>query len=243
MSFPTFYIPPDQISGDQAVMTGDEFRHARLTLRLETGDAVRIVDGEGVSWDAVIQSMGKEEGTLALSGREVESSPSFRLTIAMGIVQGERFDWAIQKGTELGVTNFIPLVTERTELKIKGNWRRLDRLKRVIVSTCKQCGRARFPTISDPISLGQLETGPYDLSVVFWEEKAAKPLKEVADSIETPASCLMVIGPVGGLTVGEVDLFKEKGYIVVGMGSRILRTETAVTAGAALLQYLWGDLN
>lgn len=243
MSFPTFYIPPDHISGDQAVMTGDELRHARLTLRLGIGDTVRIMDGKGGSWEALIQSMGKEEGTLRLTDKEVEPASPFRLVIAMGIVPGDRFEWALQKGTELGATNFIPLVTERTELKIRGNWKRLDRLKRVIVSTCKQCGRARFPTISDPIPLRELGTDHYDLCVVFWEGKAVKPLKQVAEEIEPPGSCLMVIGPVGGLTVGEVELLKEKGCIVTGMGSRILRTETAVTTGAALLQYLWGDLN
>ena len=242
MSSPTFYIPPEQITGDTAVMTGDELRHARLTLRLTTGDTVKIVDGEGGSWEAMIRSMNKEEGTLTLSDMEVEPSPLFDLTIAMGVVQGERFDWAIQKGTELGATNFIPLVTERTELKTMGNWKRLDRLKRVIVSTCKQCGRARFPSILDPVSLSELETDPYDLSVVFWEEKDVNHLREVATGIEPPRSCLMVIGPVGGLTVGEVEQLKEKGCTVAGMGSRILRTETAVTVGAALLQNLLGDL-
>ena len=242
MSSPTFYIPPERINGDSAVMTGDELRHARLTLRLGSGDTIRIVDGEGESWQALIKSMGKEEGTLTLSGREVEPSPSFKLTIAMGIVQGERFDWAIQKGTELGASAFVPLLSERTEVSLKHIQKRLSRLERIIVSACKQCGRARFPTISDPVPLMELDTSPYDLSVVFWEEEAVKNLKEVAEGIDPPGSCLMVIGPVGGLTVEEVGLLKEKGCIVAGMGSRVLRTETAVTVGAALLQYLWGDM-
>jgi 16S rRNA (uracil1498-N3)-methyltransferase len=95
----------------------------------------------------------------------------------------------------------------------------------------------------DPVSLSELETDPYDLSVAFWEEKDVNHLREVATGIEPPRSCLMVIGPVGGLTVGEVEQLKEKGCTVAGMGSRILRTETAVTVGAGLLQYLWGDLS
>ncbi len=83
MSLPTFYIPPSMITEKSAILEGDELRHARLTLRLGTGDAVRIVDGEGVSWNALIQSMGKEEGTLTLSEKGVEPIPSFKLTIAM----------------------------------------------------------------------------------------------------------------------------------------------------------------
>ncbi|MCJ7499641.1 16S rRNA (uracil(1498)-N(3))-methyltransferase [bacterium] len=242
MSLPTFYIPPSRITGKSAILEGDELRHARLTLRLGTGDSVKIVDGEGASWNALIKSMDKEKSTLTLSDKEVEPIPSFKLTIAMGIVPGDRFDWAIQKGTELGAADFIPLLTERTELKIRGYWKRLDRLKRVIVSTCKQCGRSRFPTISEPVSLKELKTDPYDLSVVFWEEKTVRHLKEVTEGIEPPGSVLMLIGPVGGLTVDEVELLKDKGFKVAGMGSRVLRTETAVTAGAALMQYLFGDM-
>lgn len=242
MSLPTFYIPPDQIDGDTAKLTGDELRHARLTLRLGTGDMVRIVDGEGRSWEGSILSMNKEASDLSLTRQILELTPGFNLTVAMGIVQGERFDWAIQKGTELGVSSFLPLITERTEIKIKGRWKRLPRFERIITSACKQSGRARFPTISEPVLLDELETGPYDLSLVFWEEEGVRHLKEVVSEIDRPESCLMIIGPVGGLTVREVELLKGKGCIVAGMGSRILRTETAVTAGTTLLQYLWGDM-
>ncbi|MDF1526337.1 MAG: RsmE family RNA methyltransferase [bacterium] len=242
MSLHTFYIPPADIKGDTGTLTGDELRHARLTLRLGTGDAMKIVDGEGVSWNALVQSMEKEKGTLTLSDRKVEPIPSFRLTIAMGIVPGDRFDWAIQKGTELGASAFWPLITERTEVKIKGGWKRLPRLQRVVVSACKQCERSRFPVISEPLPLKELDTDLHDLSVVFWEEKTVRHLKEVTEGIDPPGSALMVIGPVGGLTVDEVELLKDKGFTVAGMGSRVLRTETAVTAGAALLQYLWGDM-
>jgi 16S rRNA (uracil1498-N3)-methyltransferase len=133
MSSPTFYIPPKQIVDDTATLTGDELRHARLTLRLGTGDAVRIVNGEGTSWNAIIESIGKAKGSLTLSDKRVEPNPSFTLTIAMGIVPGDRYDWAIQKSTELGANGFIPLVTERTEFKSKGNWKRVDRLKRVVI--------------------------------------------------------------------------------------------------------------
>jgi len=242
MSLPTFYIPPAGITGDTAVLSGDELRHARVTLRLGSGDRVRVVDGEGRSWDACIQTMEKGKSSLTLSRKEMEVVPDFHLTVAMGIVQGERFDWAIQKGTELGVTAFVPLVTERTEFRTGGYWKRLDRLQRVIVSACKQCGRARFPDLSEPVPLRDLDTSRYDLSVVFWEEHADGALKNAVKAVDPPGSCLMVVGPVGGLTREEVEFLRGKGCIVAGLGSRILRTETAVTAGASLLQFLWGDM-
>jgi len=242
MSLPTFYIPPSRITGKTALLTGDELRHARLTLRLGVGDAVRIVDGEGSSWDASFQTMGRTEGSLKLGTRETEPFPDFTLDIAMGIVQGDRFDWAIQKTTELGASGFIPLLTERTEVKVEGNWKKAGRLQRVIASACKQCGRARFPTIFPPVSIEEMDTDHHDLMVVFWEEGTAISLRETAEKIDPPGSCLMVIGPVGGLTGKEVDHLRKKGAIVAGLGPRILRTETAVTAGAALLQFMWGDM-
>ena len=88
MSLPTFYIPPDQIDGDTAKLTGDELRHARLTLRLGAGDTVRIVDGDGRSWEGSIRSMSKEMSDLSLARPILEPTPGFSLTVAMGIVQG-----------------------------------------------------------------------------------------------------------------------------------------------------------
>lgn len=242
MSHPTFYIPPDLIDGETGILTGDELRHARLTLRLGAGDTVRVVDGEGVSFTGRIRTMNREKGTVALTDRGVEPPLPFSLTVAMGIVKGERFDWAIQKATELGVGSFIPLLTERTETRSKGKWKRLPRLERVIVSSCKQSGRARFPSISEPVDIGNLDVGRYDTSIVFWENEAGKSLRETAEGIKAPASAIMIAGPVGGLTPQEVESLQDKGSLVAGMGPRILRTETAVTAGAALLQFLWGDM-
>ncbi len=242
MSLSTFHIPTEKISGDTAILEGEELRHARLTLRLGPGEEARILDGKGTSYRAEFISVEKERALLRITSRSRETDPSFRLTIAMGIVPGDRYDWAVQKGTELGARAFIPLVTERTEVRLKGKWKRLERLQRVVVAACKQCGRASFPAISEPVALENLDIGGFDLTVVFWEGKTVPPLKTVARDRNPPASCLMVIGPVGGLTAAEAALLKERGAHLAGMGPRILRTETAVAAGATLLQFLWGDM-
>jgi 16S rRNA (uracil1498-N3)-methyltransferase len=240
MSLPTFYIPPELIKADVATLLGDELRHARSTLRLKPGDGARILDGEGNLYEARFRRVGKAEAVLDILSVSREPEPAFSLTVAMGVVQGERFDQALQKGTELGVARFIPLLTERTDIKPGVQWKRLERLKRVVVSACKQCGRARFPTITEPVALESLDVAPYDLTVLFWEEAASLSL--AADQSPHPGSCLMVIGPVGGLTAAEAQTLKGKGAIIAGLGPRVLRTETSVTAGVTILQYLWGDL-
>ncbi|UCG38593.1 MAG: 16S rRNA (uracil(1498)-N(3))-methyltransferase [bacterium] len=242
MSLPIFYIPPEHFDGDAATLTGDELRHARLTLRLGPGDRALVVDGEGTLCEGTFSSMEKAQGVLQITSRTREAEPAFSLTIAMGIVAGERFDWALQKGTELGASAFIPLLSRRTEVKASRPWKRLERLRRVVVSACKQCGRARFPTLSEPVALHDLSTAGYDLALAFWESDRAAPLSEAAGRVQRPASCLMIIGPVGGFAPEEAEILREKGCLLAGLGPRILRTETAVTAGAALVQYLWGDM-
>jgi 16S rRNA (uracil1498-N3)-methyltransferase len=241
MSLPTFYIPPEHIKPDTATMGSDELRHARSTLRMKPADKARILDGEGNLYEAKVRTMGKDEATFEILSVTAEPVPSFSLTVAMGVVQGERFDWALQKATELGATHFIPLLSERTDIKPGEKWKRLPRLQRVVQSACKQSGRARFPVISEPAFIGDLPVDTYDLAVLFWEGKS-QSLSEIAPNISRPSSCLMIIGPVGGLSPAEAKGLRKKGAIVAGLGPRVLRTETAVTAGVALLQYLWGDL-
>ena len=241
MSLPTFYIQPDQIKPDTATLGSDELRHARSTLRMKPGDKARILDGEGNLYEAKIRTISKDEATFDILSVTKEPLPPFSLTVAMGVVQGERFDWALQKATELGVAHFIPLLSERTDIKPGESWKRLTRLQRVVQSACKQSGRARFPIISEPVSILDLPVSDYDQTVLFWEGKG-QSLSEIAPKLSRPGSCLMVIGPVGGLTPVEAKALREKGAIVAGLGPRVLRTETAVTAGAALLQYLWGDI-
>ena len=138
---------------------------------------------------------------------------------------------------------FIPLVTERVEDKVLSRpWNRKERLTRIIASACKQCERARFPLLAEPIHLEALGSDGFDMAVAFWESEEAPNIAEIADSGIRPRSCLMVIGPVGGLTADEARRMEERGFILAGMGSRVLRTETAVAAGAAIIQYLWGDM-
>jgi 16S rRNA (uracil1498-N3)-methyltransferase len=242
MSNKTFYIEPNNIQGKTAILTGEELHHARNVMRLEPGDEIELVDGLGNMHRATFLSISSEEGKLEISSTETENDPSFSLTMAMGIVKGERFEWALQKCTELGVAAFIPLITERTEVKPAKPWPRLKRLEKIIISACKQCERARFPVLESPIVLEDLKPSEYDLTIVLWESGSSPSLNETVSNIASPVSCLLVIGPVGGFTDGEIHYLVERGFIAAGFGPRILRTETAATAGAAVLGSLFGDL-
>ena len=242
MSLHTFYIPPPDISLETALLKGDELRHAKNTLRLGPGNRVQIIDGEGGRFEMAIEAVEKTAARLRILSRDVEPPPSFSLTLAMGIVPGERYDWAVQKGTELGAAAIVPLVTERTEEAHRIPWKRLERLRRVAVSACKQCGRAWFPRFSEPVDLLDLDPRDFDMAVAFWEEENKSLPLPFGKEGKTPETGLMVVGPVGGLSRGEAEGLRDRGCVLAGLGPRVLRTETAVAAGAALMQYLYGDL-
>ena len=192
--------------------------------------------------EGVIDTVEKGEARLKVTFRTEDPPPAFFLTVAMGIVPGERFDWAVQKVTELGAAAVVPLVTERTEGVFRPPWKRLDRLRRVAVSACKQCGRARFPDLSEPVGIEDLDPGSYDIAVAFWEDEGAPGLVPRGAGEPRPGRGLMVVGPVGGFSPGEARYLESRGCVLAGLGPRVLRTETAVAAGAALMQYLYGDM-
>ncbi len=242
MSNRTFYIEPDKVQGKTAILKGEELHHARNVMRLVPGDEIELVDGLGNMHRATFFSISSKKAELEINSTETENNPSFSLTMAMGIVKGERFEWALQKCTELGVAAFIPLITERTEVRPSKAWPRLKRLEKIIISACKQCERARFPVLESPVLLEDLTPDEYDLAIVLWESGASPSLNEAVGDIAEPGSCLLVIGPAGGFTNGEINHLVERGFITAGFGPRILRTETAATAGAAVLGSLFGDL-
>jgi 16S rRNA (uracil1498-N3)-methyltransferase len=242
MSKPTYYIQPDKITGAKATLTGEELHHARKVLRTKPGDQALIMDGHGMLYEAAFKSISRHEAVLEISSSRKEVRPAMQLTMGMGIVAGERLEWAVQKATELGATDIVPLITERTEVKVNVPWKRIPRLTRIGIAACKQSGRARIPLFHEPVAINDIDPGRYGACVVFWEGSDARPLDEALAHIKQPGTCFALIGPVGGLTEMEAHGLRDKGAVLASLGPRILRTETAVVAAAALLQHRWGDM-
>ncbi len=243
MSNSTFCIEPEKIRGSTAVLDGEELHHARKVLRLGSGDKIQLLDGLGNLYRAEITSVSKDSANVKIISAVNEKEPAFSLTVAMGIVKGERFEWALQKCTELGAAAFIPLITERTEVKPANPWPRHRRLKKIVASACKQSQRAWFPELLPPMNLSELNPDGFDLPLLLWESGTAPSFKDAVKRPVSPTSCLLVIGPVGGFTLEEVKYLEHAGFVSAGFGPRILRTETAAAAAAAVLGHLFGDLD
>ena len=241
-----FYAPPDNFSPPHVKLDPEDTRHLRDVLRLRPGAKVRIFDGAGREFLCEIETIGKKESGLKIIDEIGPTAPesSLDLTLAVALLKGEKFEWVIQKAVELGVSRIIPLLTKRTDVKLKDTEKKLERWRKLVPEASKQCGRAKLMSIGTPVDFaGWIEAasaGPDGLTdwVLFSEREGAK-----FSAIECANRVTALIGPEGGWDETEIELALAKGGRVVTFGGRILRAETAVIAISALLQNRFGDLN
>ena len=159
-------------------------------------------------------------------------------------------DLIVQKGTELGISKFVPTITDRVDVKLKGEFKKLDRLNRIALEAAKQSKRSLIPTVDEPISfddvLGELEEldlflVPYENAENFGIKGVIKDLRD-SGRLDNVKKIGIMVGPEGGFEEEEIERLKEKGAYIITLGSRILRTETAGFTATALVQYELGDL-
>ena len=226
-----FYCPKPPVDGI-AILEGDEARHLIRVRRVGVGESVEIFDGRGSAYRAEVSTLGRDRVELSIVGPSgVDRVSGFSLTLASAVPKGERFDWLVEKATELGVSRLIPIVTERSVVDPRAA--KLDRLRRVIVEAAKQCRRDRLMELDRPTawdSLARSAVGSLKLIAhPGGRGIASTGLRPGADS------AILAIGPEGGFTTNEVDRAIEAGWRAVGLGSTVLRVETAALAGCSTL--------
>jgi 16S rRNA (uracil1498-N3)-methyltransferase len=230
--------------GARVVLPESAAAHLLRVLRLDTGDACVLFNGDGHDYDARIVVAGKRCGEIEVTAaRMVDNESSLRIVLVQGIARGEKMDWILQKATELGVAGFAPVHSERSEVKLDGDraGKRLAHWRSVVVAACEQSGRARVPEVAVAehlaAALQRLPQGGIRLTLD----------PEGADAIATlqpPADRTMVIaiGPEGGWSPRDHASLAGAGFTGLRLGPRILRTETAGMAAIAALQSKFGDL-
>lgn len=216
-------------------------QHLARALRMQVGSAIVLFDGRGGEYPATISSISKKQVTVSTGDhneRDIESPLSIHLGIA--ISRGDRMDWVVQKATELGVTSITPLLTERTEVKLKGDRadKKVAHWRQVAISACEQCGRNKVPELGVLTPVSQwLEGCEAEVRLVLHHRAEPASARR-----EIPHSVALLIGPEGGLSDIEIALAEQSGFSPMQLGPRVLRTETAPLAAITLLQGKWGDL-
>lgn len=225
------------------MLSGSAAQHLRRVLRLETGDPLTLFNGDG--WDYRSRVTALHGGSVEVEIVErIAAAPEspLEITLAQGVARGERMDLVVQKATELGVSRIVPVLAERSVVRLDATraGRRLAHWQAVAIAACEQCGRARLPRLSAPLPLADwLAEEPHVSPCFLLSAAGDRPL---TGSCVGPGPVTLLVGPEGGLTETEREAAQRRGFAPRTLGPRILRTETAAIAALAILQAGAGDL-
>lgn len=249
MNPPIFYAPPEACNEKTILLPADESRHAVRVLRLKKSAPVVVIDGLGAAYRGEVLKVGTgrtQVEILVHSTVRNYGEPEIRLTLAAGLSAAGKFDTVVQKGTELGVKRFVPIITEKSKVRLDEPKRaaaRVKRLEKVALAAAKQCRRAYRPEIAVPTELSGFlgQTDSDSLNLLFHPGGEARSLDSL-DAAALPRRATILVGPEAGFSELEARQAVEAGFTPVSLGRRVLRAETAGPVACALVMFLLDDL-
>jgi 16S rRNA (uracil1498-N3)-methyltransferase len=246
-----FFVPPEWLTGSTAAITGRQAHQIARVLRMRPGDRLVLLDDSG--WEFEVQLLAVQPELVrgeVVSRRPAAGEPHSRISLYQGMLKNDRFEFVLQKGTELGIVEFVPLVTARTvALDRDAPGKKHGRWQAIVQEAAEQSRRGRRPVLRPAMPFAQAceeASGLAGLKLLPWEEESETTLRGVlraAASAGTEAAVYLFVGPEGGFSQDEVDLARGYGLLPVTLGRRILRAETAGLVAAAAILYEWGDLD
>ena len=228
-----FFAPSCSESGT-LTLDGPEAHHLMHVLRIAPGEQVEVFDGRGLVVSAEVVALRKRDVELRVMAARREPSPTREVILGTAVPKGDRFDWLIEKATELGVTRLVPLVTSRSSVDPRDS--KLDKLRQTVIAACKQCGRNHLLEISPVTAWADFVRSelPHRAAFIAHPSSDASPLSPGLLTLGHQSSTVFAIGPEGGFTDEEVALAVASGAKPVSLGQLVLRIETAAIAVAAL---------
>jgi 16S rRNA (uracil1498-N3)-methyltransferase len=219
--------------------------HALRVLRLKSGDAVTLFNGDGHDYPARLVAASIRDVRAEVTSRAPTARESpLQITLIQALARGEKMDWIVQKATELGVARIVPVTTERSEVKLDAarGGKRLEHWRAVAIAACEQCSRNVIPAIEAPVELSTwlMTTGAMEPGSRWTLHPDGATCAR--DLQAMPGELLLAVGPEGGFGENDLDALHGAGFRGLSLGPRILRTETAGVVAIAALQALYGDL-
>ncbi len=232
---PQFFVPSSAVSGNRCRIDGEDFHHLARVHRVKTGDEIRCFTDNNRCFTAKVTKIGPSsvEAEL-LEYLETGKGPS--LTLWAALLKGKNFDFVIQKGTELGLKEIVPVITERTVPVIKKDRAPLERWRRIAHEAAKQSMGPGVPRVREPVDLRLSVPSPPGLKIIAHTE-AEETLKGAVSGTEARGGCHLLIGPEGGFSPGEVAAAETAGWKPARFGFTSLRAETAAIVIASLMLY------
>jgi 16S rRNA (uracil1498-N3)-methyltransferase len=239
---PRIFIGADKIQNNIATIQGTDLNYLKNVMRLKVGDEIAVLDNKSREFASKIISMDKNAiKAQFLAETRPKSELKIKVTIAQGLPKNPKMETIIQKATELGAARIIPVMTERSVVKVpeKKEMQRVERWQKIAKEAAEQSGRSVIPIIDDIRSYREIFMlcDNFDSCVILWEMEKERTLKTFFRENKRIKSMLILIGPEGGFSHDEASLAKRQGFASISIGSRILRTETAAAAVLSMINY------
>jgi len=242
MRSPRIHVDDELLQGQIITLPPEASHYLVQVLRLKAGDSVRPFNATNGEHVAAIHTPNRKKSTLIIGEQTVASDvAALQVSLGLGLSKGDRFDFAIQKATELGVTSITPLTTQFSEVKFSSDERKAKKLlhwQKIAISAAEQSGRLSVPTVHSPIALETWTKDASEETLLILSPRATSGFAAVKKS----TSVALLVGPEGGFSSEEESIAERHGFQGVELGRRILRTETAPLAALAILQFMMGDL-
>lgn len=255
-----FFVPASHIGEGRASLTAEAARQLTRVLRARVGDCVIALDGSGDEYVVRLDTLSPQRAAGAIRERRSGvGEPATHITLYQGLLKADKIEYALQKGTELGVSRFAPLAFDRSVSRNMPSASRMQRWRRIIREAAEQSGRSRLPTLADASAFGDALDRIEQPALLAWECESANGLRDAllrlkaasdTDNADTAAyeggSAVrrigIIVGSEGGVTDAEAAQARERGIATVSLGRRVLRAETAGVIAAAAVLYEFGDL-
>lgn len=223
----------DEASANHAALTGAHADHLVRVLRARVGQEFDIV-AHGIVRRGRIAKIGEDRVEFDL-GEDIQTTAQVNLTLLMAIIKFDRMEWAVEKCTELGVSRIIPMISRRTDVHLaSASAKRLDRWRKIAAQASEQSRRAAAPEVSEPMKLRDALKLPGGIKIVLAETEEQSLLADLVNHSGPHDSVLLAVGPEGGWTEDELEMFKDHQWNAASLGSTILRAETAAMAAVAV---------
>jgi len=244
-----FFIPPEWIDGKNVVMRGRQVHQLRDVLRLGGGDRIAVLDNTGREYQVELQKVDRGYAHGVVTAVSTAAEPRTAITLYQALLKAGRFEFTVQKCTELGVARFVPMMCQRCVVRGPEavSDRKLERWRTIVVEAAEQSGRGKLPVLEPAVTFEQACQSATGFSLLPWEGEAALGLRAALQGelrhSNGSLSVNLFIGPEGGFDSSEVDLARSCGIVPVTLGSRVLRAETAGLVAASAILYECGDLD
>ncbi len=252
-----FFVSKDSFHGDKVILGKEHAHQIRSVLRMSAGGHIIILDNQGSEYDLVLTGIRHDEAVGEVTQkRQATGEPNVQITLFQSLLTREKFEFILQKCTEVGASRFVPVITQRAlvrETAIKPE--KIARWQRIITEAAEQSHRGLIPDLSPPVSFEEViqDLASFERCLIAWEkqgrsirvalqtgDKLVPAKRAVAGNV--PGTIAILIGPEGGFTEQEVQLAQSAGAVAVSLGPRILRTETAAIVTTALILYELGQM-